>query len=98
MRYLVWVGGVLSIAGLVATWMAGSAAVSVPRWPVGARPADLPVEDIAVEGEPGIVVRGWVIANDCRCGVVVLLHGSGGHRESMLPRARFLHKAEIGRA
>jgi alpha-beta hydrolase superfamily lysophospholipase len=96
MRRLVRVGGVLLVAVVVATWMAGSAAVSVPRWPVGARPTDLPVEDIAVEGEPGIVVRGWVIANDCRCGVVVLLHGSGGHRESMLPRARFLHRAGFG--
>ncbi|HJQ60881.1 MAG TPA: alpha/beta fold hydrolase [Vineibacter sp.] len=77
----------------IVAWVAAGKAVSVPRWPVGAKPVDLPVEDLAVEGEPGIVIRGWSIANDCRCGVVVLLHGSAGQRESMMPRARFLYRA-----
>ncbi len=76
--------------------MAGSAAVSVPRWPVGAGPVALPFEDIAVESEPGIVIRGWVIPHDGACGVVVLLHGSGASREQMLPRARFLRHAGYG--
>lgn len=81
------------IAVCFATAMAGGAAVSVPRWPVGARPDGLPFEEIAVPSEPGIVIRGWAIPNDCACGVIVLLHGSGASRESMLPRARFLHRA-----
>jgi pimeloyl-ACP methyl ester carboxylesterase len=84
------------VAAAVSVWIAVGRAVSVPRWPVGAPPADLPADPIAVEGERGIVIRGWTIANDCRCGVVLLLHGSGGQRESMLPRARFLHRAGYG--
>lgn len=91
------VAAALFIAAVfVAIALAGSAAVSVPRWPVTARPAGLPAEDIAVEGESGTVIRGWVIPNDCACGVVILLHGSGATRESMLPRARFLHHAGYG--
>jgi len=81
------------IAVCFATAMVGGAAVSVPRWPVGARPDGLPFEEIAVPSEPGIVIRGWAIPNDCACGVIVLLHGSGASRDSMLPRARFLHRA-----
>ena len=81
------------IAVCVAMAVAGGAAVSVPRWPVGAKPDGLPFEDVAIQSEPGIVIRGWAIPNDCACGVIVLLHGSGASRESMLPRARFLHRA-----
>ncbi|QQS13727.1 MAG: alpha/beta fold hydrolase [Rhodospirillales bacterium] len=85
--------GLSAIGVLVAAWVAAGGAVSVPRWPVGAPPTDLPVVEIAVDGEPGIVIRGWAVANPCACGVVVLLHGSAGTRESMLSRARFLHRA-----
>lgn len=86
----------LPVAAMAAAWFAAGAAVSVPRWPVGGKPADLPVEDIAVEGEPGIVIRGWMAPHACSCGVVVLLHGSASNREAMLPRARFLYRAGYG--
>jgi alpha-beta hydrolase superfamily lysophospholipase len=82
-----------AMSWLTARWHAGPV-----RGVVGPVPASFPypVEDVAVKTDDGILLRGWYVAAAGERTAIVLLHGRGGTRLSMLDRARFLREAGYG--
>lgn len=62
---------------------------------VGTVPATLGVEARTVKfpSRSGSVIRAWFAPGRPGAGAVLLLHGMGGNRTSMLTRASFLHRA-----
>ena len=62
---------------------------------VGNAPASLGIEARTVNfpSKSGSVIRGWFAPGRPGGGAVLLLHGMGGNRASMLTRAGFLHRA-----
>jgi fermentation-respiration switch protein FrsA (DUF1100 family) len=82
------------VAGLATAVGAVGFFLSVPvRATVGAPPADLPAEEVAIASPSGATLRGWFIAGPPGGGTVVLMHGVQSNRLSMLPRARLLRAA-----
>ena len=89
------VGGVL-LAALIAVvttalWL-GADQVAPNVHPVGQPPSDLGATPVEIERLSGSPVAGWLIPgrNDA---AVLLMHGSGGDRRSMMGRARMLNAA-----
>jgi pimeloyl-ACP methyl ester carboxylesterase len=74
-------------------WTTGSQAIA--RRPVAtfALPVELPVERVVLtqDGAPDLV--GWIVARPGSCGAVVLLHGRGSSKQSLVARARMLFDA-----
>ena len=60
---------------------------------VGNAPARLGAQTVAFPSRSGSVIRAWFSPGRRGAGAVLLLHGMGGNRASMLARARFLHQA-----
>jgi len=60
---------------------------------VGSAPASLGAQTVAFPSPSGSVLRAWLAPGRRGAGAVLLLHGMGGNRASMLNRARFLHQA-----
>src|SRR5205823_6379497 len=60
---------------------------------VGSAPASLGAETVTFPSQSGSVIRAWLSPGQRGAGAVLLLHGMGANRESMLGRARFLHRA-----
>jgi pimeloyl-ACP methyl ester carboxylesterase len=60
---------------------------------VGNAPARLGAQTVAFPSRSGSVIRAWLAPGRHGAGAVLLLHGMGGNRASMLARARFLHQA-----
>lgn len=58
-----------------------------------ASPSALPVRPVSFQSRSGSTIRAWLLAGSPGVGAVVLLHGVGGNRSSMVARARFLHRA-----
>jgi pimeloyl-ACP methyl ester carboxylesterase len=56
-------------------------------------PPTLPVRAVNIASRSGNVIRGWLLEGTVGAGAVLLLHGVGGNRESMVGRAHFLHRA-----
>lgn len=83
----------LSLVAAAGTlWWLGGRIMAPNPHPVGPPPVDLPVRPVAFRSLSGAPVHGWLIpgAGDA---AVLLMHGSGGDRASMLGRARLLHQA-----
>jgi dipeptidyl aminopeptidase/acylaminoacyl peptidase len=61
---------------------------------VGEPPPDLrsPLECVTVTTRDDQTLSGWFLPTENRKHAVVLLHGFGGNRKQMLPRARFLRE------
>src|ERR1043166_1081472 len=61
---------------------------------VGEPPSDLPspVESVTFTTTDDQTLSGWFLPTDNRQRAVVLLHGFGGNRKQMVPRARFLRE------
>jgi pimeloyl-ACP methyl ester carboxylesterase len=61
---------------------------------VGRPPADFPflVEDVAWQTADEQRIRGWFLPAEGSDRAIVLLHGYGGDRRSMLPRAKFFRQ------
>lgn len=79
--------------------IAGTAAWS---WGVMTRPAltaelglpvELPVRPVSFYSHSGSTIRAWLLGGIPGAGAVLLLHGVGNNRSSMVARARFLHSA-----
>ena len=85
-RALRW--GVLSGAAL-----SGCVMTRPARTPPLAPPAELAVERVSFASRSGSTIRGWFLPGDSGKGAVLLLHGVGSNRSSMVDRARFLHRA-----
>ncbi|HMA22729.1 MAG TPA: alpha/beta fold hydrolase, partial [Gemmatimonadaceae bacterium] len=58
---------------------------------VAAPPAPLAVENVAFQSLSGSLIHAWLMRGREGGGSVLLLHGVGENRSSMLGRARFLH-------
>jgi len=79
------VAGVTTLSGCVMTRPARTGPL-VP-------PAELAVERVSFASPSGGTIRGWYLRGDTGKGAVLLLHGVGSNRSSMVDRARFLHRA-----
>ena len=60
---------------------------------VGNAPASLEARTVDFPSRSGSVIRAWLAPGRPGAGAVLLLHGMGSSRASMLTRARFLHRA-----
>lgn len=60
---------------------------------VGAPPTALNASVVQIKSGSGSMLRAWFGRGQPGAGAVLLLHGVGDNRRSMLDRARFLHKA-----
>src|SRR6185503_9468773 len=58
---------------------------------VGGPPVDLNAQSVAFTSRTGTELRAWFARGQRGMGAVLLLHGVGANRTSMLGRARFLH-------
>src|SRR5215831_11394626 len=84
---------VLGLMIFVSTWIAGGLLAAPVNQPVGDPPSDIPVAAVHFSSESGSEIHGWLIPGQKQAGAVVLMHGYGGDRTSMLDRARFLSRA-----
>jgi fermentation-respiration switch protein FrsA (DUF1100 family) len=101
-RGLRWISPVRFMVGLA---LAGTAALCASvigvglllSWPaardIGAPPADLAAESVAMISGSGATLRGWLLAGRPGGGGVVLMHGVRANRLSMVQRARLLHES-----
>ena len=62
------------------------------RTPPLAPPSDLAVRPVSFASGSGATIRGWYLPGMRGGGAVLLLHGVGSNRSSMVGRARFLHR------
>jgi len=62
------------------------------RTPPLAPPSDLAVRPVSFASGSGATIRGWYLPGVRGGGAVLLLHGVGSNRSSMVGRARFLHR------
>ena len=72
--------------------MVGSALVASANRPVG-RPQDLNVEDVAIDSRSGSTIAGWYCAHPDATAAVVITHGIGGTRSSLVERAKLFFDA-----
>jgi fermentation-respiration switch protein FrsA (DUF1100 family) len=56
-------------------------------------PSELAVRPVSFASRSGGTIRGWFLMGEPGRGSVLLLHGVGSNRRSMVDRARFLHRA-----
>ncbi len=93
-RPAAWLGWaiVLLLAAVWTTWWAGGRLLAGSPGPVGPPPGFLPAESIRMDSASGSRLSGWYSPGRAGRGGVLLLHGSGGQRTSMLGRARFLQR------
>jgi pimeloyl-ACP methyl ester carboxylesterase len=80
-------GALLSAASLSACVMTRPA-----HTPPLAPPSDLAVRPVSFASGSGATIRGWYLPGMRGGGAVLLLHGVGSNRSSMVGRARFLHR------
>ncbi len=83
---------ILSLAAGSALWWLGGQLAAGSRAKVGSATDFLPVEQVYMDSASGSRLSGWYAPGRAGRGGVLLLHGSGGNRGSMLGRARFLHR------
>src|SRR5262252_952620 len=89
---------IIAVAGLalmifVISWIAGGELAAPLNQEVGDPPDDLPVTAVHFPSQSGSEIHGWLIPGRRQGGALVLMHGYGGDRTSMLERARFLSRA-----
>jgi pimeloyl-ACP methyl ester carboxylesterase len=82
---------VLALSGLGFSWHVGGALIQPALHPVGPPPAELGASNVIFPSESGSMIHGWYAPGVSGKGAVLLFHGVGGDRSSMLRRALFLH-------
>ena len=87
---LIVVGGLTAIA---TAWRLGGQFYAPNNYRVGPPPTDLGAEAVTFPSRSGAVLYGWWLPGSNSQAGVVLMHGSGTDRRSMLERARFLKAA-----
>jgi uncharacterized protein len=87
----------LALAGTAALCASVVGVGLLLSWPaardIGAPPADLAAESVAMISGSGATLRGWFLAGRPGGGGVVLMHGVRANRLSMVQRARMLHES-----
>lgn len=90
---------VTAVLLLVLLWVAIPAARAValvetfPIRPTPRAPAGLPTQDAEFPAADGTLLRGWIVPGRLHAPTVVLIPGFKADRTSMIPYARFLHRA-----
>lgn len=93
MKVYYWLAGFILVGlGIAASLYAGHRLSAALPYPVGNLPTDLPGYTLAFPSQNGAKLAAWFIPGQPGKGALLLLHGSPGTRESMLGRAKFLHK------
>ena len=87
----------LSAAGLLfifVSWFCAFKFTGPRQHLVGDPPAEFPyvVENIALDTGDGLTLRGWFFPTEKHERAIVLLHGYGGDRSTMLRRAKFFRE------
>jgi pimeloyl-ACP methyl ester carboxylesterase len=78
-------------SGLGFSWYVGGAMIEPANRPVGPPPPELGASTVTFPSQSGSTIHAWFARGMPGRGAVLLLHGIGGDRSSMLPRALFLH-------
>lgn len=76
---------------VIAFALTGCMMASPSRAHIGAAPADLHAQTVIYRSASGSNIHAWLVPGRHGLGAVLLLHGVGANRTSMLGRARFLH-------
>lgn len=74
-------------------WMFGTAFIGPFPYQNQPIPEDLAVEIVDFEDEAGTDLKGWLVAGEAGKGIVLVLHGLGGHKSRSLGRVKFLNRA-----
>jgi pimeloyl-ACP methyl ester carboxylesterase len=88
---LVVVAGLLFVAG---SWIFAHQMTRARPSEVGAPPKDFPfpIEPVTLITSDQQSLSGWLVPGENRAKAIVLLHGFGGNRKQMIPRAAFFRK------
>jgi pimeloyl-ACP methyl ester carboxylesterase len=81
---------VAAVGVIAATQMVGCVMASPSQTRVGPAPADLHAQSVTFASASGSNIHAWLVPGRSGLGAVLLLHGVGANRTSMLGRARFL--------
>jgi len=87
--------GIGTSAVLGVGWYASGVVIHPPQDPCAYRVEDypdLPLENVEFASRDGLRLVGWFVAGDSPA-TIVLAHGRGGDKCSMLPHADYLHRA-----
>ena len=82
-----------AVAAAVALWTSGGLLASASPAHIVPPPAQLDAHDVAFASTSGSRIHAWFSRGQPGAGAVLLLHGVGENRMSMLGRASFLHAA-----
>ena len=96
MKLRVWLA--IGLVGLVAAggafdWHVGTMLIARKHQKSLVAPADLAVERVVLDQADAPELVGWVANRKGSCGAIVLLHGRGASRLSLVQRARLLFDA-----
>jgi pimeloyl-ACP methyl ester carboxylesterase len=78
---------------LAGAWVCGTVMTNPARRAVGELPPDLRGRAVEFGSPSGATIRGWLLPGKKGAGAVALMHGIGGSRLDMVPRARLLSAA-----
>src|SRR2546429_5695097 len=85
---------VLRLAGVMFPYTAAGCVLAHPApRAAGSPPANLSARAVEFASQSGSTIHAWLMPGREGAGAVLLLHGMGGSRRSMLGRALFLHAA-----
>jgi uncharacterized protein len=87
----IWLAVGLLLGGVIVFGVAGWFLSHPVPQRIGAAPADLNAESVAIPVPGGRIIRGWFSPGRPGAGAVLLLHPLRGNRTTMLSRARFIH-------
>jgi fermentation-respiration switch protein FrsA (DUF1100 family) len=91
--HVLWrLGAGLSLAGAVAL-ASGCMLAGPSRASIAPPPAELGLKNVEFQSASGSRIHAWLSRGSIGGGAVLLLHGVGANRLSMLARAKFLHRA-----
>lgn len=94
LRRLAWLFFAVFLLFVAASWYFAYRLTGPSSRPVGRPPADFPFafEDVTWRTADDHTIRGWFMPAENAERAIVLLHGFGGNRGSMLPRAKFFRQ------
>jgi dipeptidyl aminopeptidase/acylaminoacyl peptidase len=93
-RTLRWIVSIVLFAAVLfvgGSWIAAQRLTRARPSVIGAPPGDFtyPIESVTFTTSDQQTIAGWLVPAPNRERAIVLLHGYGGNRKQMLPRARF---------
>lgn len=93
MRKLILIISLLTLTLLIGVlWWIGNILTAPNNQIVGNCPLELVCENIEFYSESKTTIKGWFLKGEEQKGVIILMHGVGGNRLSLVERMRFLNK------